>query len=93
MIMKNLLNAFVKFNSGLLKMPPYWQVWLMLLVTVNVVIPLFFLDRIEAWMVLAAFFANTLFMTTLTAYSGFTRLLGLGSDNSDSSQSARHDSD
>ena len=76
--LSNLKNAFITFNNGLFKMPLYWQVWLALLVMVNAIIPLFFLYRIEAWMVLAAFFANTLIMTTLTAFSGFTRLLGLG---------------
>ena len=61
-----------------MKLPVHWKLWMMLLVVVNVVIPLFFFDRIEARMVLGAILASVLLMTILTATSGFTRLLGLG---------------
>ncbi len=76
--MKNLLNAFLKFNRGMMKMPAHWKVWTMLLVAANMITPLFFLDRVEARMVLTAVMASMLLMTILTATSGFTRLLGLG---------------
>ena len=29
------MRAFIKFNRGLLKMPPHWQLWLTILVTAN----------------------------------------------------------
>ena len=61
-----------------MKMPLRWQPWLMLLVTVNFLIPIFFINRFEAQLVLVAFIAGTLLMTLLTSISGFTRLLGLG---------------
>ncbi len=39
------MRAFIKFNKGVMKMPLPWQLWLMLLVSVNLVIPFFYLDR------------------------------------------------
>jgi hypothetical protein len=59
-------------------MPFPWRLWLMLLVTVNLVVPLFFLDRREAQFVLGALLASMAPMTILTAKFGFTRILGLG---------------
>ncbi len=72
------MRAFIKFNKGVMKMPVQWQLWLLLLVCVNLIIPLFFIDRLEARLVVGAFLGSVLLMTILTAVSGFTRLLGLG---------------
>ncbi len=72
------MNAFVKFNKGIMKMPLRWQPWLMLLLTFNFLIPIFFINRLEARIVLVTFVAGTLLMTLLTSISGFSRLLGLG---------------
>ena len=72
------MNAFVKFNKGIMKMPLRWQPWLMLLVTVNFLTPLFFITHLEAQIVLLTFVAGTMLMTFITSISGFTRLLGLG---------------
>ncbi len=72
------MRAFLKFNKGVMKMPVQWQLWLLLLVCVNLIIPLFFIDRLEARLVVGAFLGSVLLMTILTAVSGFTRLLGLG---------------
>ena len=72
------MRAFIKFNKGMLKMPVHWQLWLFLLVTANLLIPLFFLARIEARIVVATFAASVTLMTALTGRYGFTRILGLG---------------
>ena len=72
------MRAFIKFNKGMMRMPIHWQLWIMLLVTFNLIIPLFFLDRLEAQVVIGAIVASMILMTVLTAISGFTRLLGLG---------------
>lgn len=72
------MSAFIKFNKGMMKMPIQWQLWLMLLVTVNLVIPLFFLERLEAQIAVGTLFISMMFMTGLTALTGFTRILGLG---------------
>ena len=72
------MNAFIKFNRGMLKMPLGWQLWLMLLVTANLAASLFFLHRLEAQVVLGTMLASMTLMTLLTARFGFTRILGLG---------------
>ena len=76
--MAGLIRAFIRFNKGILKMPLPWQLWLMLLVGVNLIVPLFFLDRLEAQLVVGAFLASMMLMTALTGLVGFTRLVGLG---------------
>ena len=72
------MRAFITFNKGMLKSPIQVRLWLMLLVVFNLVVPLFFLDRLEAQVVLAALLVSMLLMTVLTGLTGFTRLLGLG---------------
>ena len=72
------MRAFIKFNKGVMKMPLPWRLWLMLLVTANMVVPLFFIGRLEVQVVLGTFMASTILMTVLTGFSGFSRLLGLG---------------
>lgn len=72
------MHAFIKFNKGMMKMPIQWQAWLILLVTANLVMPLFYLNRFEAQVVLATIMASMILMIVLTALTGFTRLLGLG---------------
>ena len=74
----NAVAAFVKFNKGVMRMPVHWRLWQMLLVVVNLIVPIFFLDRLEAQMVLGALVVAAGLMTLLTALSDFTRLLGLG---------------
>ena len=41
------MRAFLKFNRGVLKMPLPWRLWLMLLVTANLVVPLLFIRQLE----------------------------------------------
>ena len=72
------MRAFVKFTKGMMKMPVHWRLWLMLLVAANLFVPLFFLDHLEARVVLSALGASLVLMTVLTGLGGFTRLLGLG---------------
>ena len=72
------MYAFVKLNKGMLKMPLLWQVWLAVLVATNLVVPMFFLQRLEARVVLGTILASLMLMTFLTGRFGFTRILGLG---------------
>lgn len=72
------MNAFMKFNRGMLKLPPHWRLWVLLLVSANVVAPLFFLHHPEAFVVLGAALLSMMLMTFLTARFGFTRIVGLG---------------
>ncbi len=72
------MYAFIKFNKGILKMPVHWQVWLAALVATNLVVPMFFPQRLEARVVLTTFLASLALMTFLTGRFGFTRIVGLG---------------
>ena len=72
------MNAFIKFNKGVLKLPLPWRIWMVLLVVANGVTPLFFLQRLEAQVVLVTILASMALMTFLTASFGFSRILGLG---------------
>ncbi len=72
------MNAFLRFNRGLLNMPVPWRLWLLLLVALNALAPMFFLPRVEAVATLGAMVLSMGLMTLLTHWSGFSRLLGLG---------------
>ena len=72
------MQAFLRFNKGILKLPVPVQLWSMLLLAANMVIPMFFLDRLEAQVVLGTMLVSATLMTLLTARYGFTRILGLG---------------
>ena len=70
--------AFMKFNRGMLKFPIHWQLFLVPMVAVNAVAPLFFLQHVEAKVVFGAFLVSFALMVYLTGQFGFTRILGLG---------------
>ena len=72
------MEAFIKFNKGALKSPAHVKIWMVALISVNLFVPLFYVKLLEAQVVLAAFFASFALMVALTAYSGFSRLVGLG---------------
>lgn len=72
------MNAFIRFNKGLLRSPWPVKIWLMALMAANMVAPLFFIGHIEAQLSLAAIMAGGIFMMLLTARFGFSRILGLG---------------
>ena len=72
------MHALLKFNKGILRLPVPWRLWMLLLVSVNIVLPLFFIGRLEAQLTLVGMAVSMLLMTGLTAASGFSRLVGLG---------------
>ena len=72
------MQAFIKFNRGILKLPVQWRLWMMLLVTANLIVPLFYLGSLEAQVVLSTMALSMGLFTILTARFGFTRILGLG---------------
>ena len=72
------MRAFIKFNKGLLNMSTPVRLWVLALITVNFLVPLFFLERLEAQVVLVTMFVSMVLMTGLTALRGFTRIIGAG---------------
>ena len=73
-----MLQAFITFHRGLYKLPYWTQLWLVLLVVVNAVLPYYFWPQPEAVTTLIIFLINFSLMIVITRYAGFTRLLGLG---------------
>jgi hypothetical protein len=72
------MNAFLRFNQGLLGMPVPWRLWLGLLIALNALAPMFFWPRIEAVATLVAMLSSMGLMILLTHWTGFSRLVGLG---------------
>ncbi len=72
------MNAFIKFNKGMLKMSTPVRLWLLVLITVNLIVPIFYLHRLEAQIVVGTMFISVILMTGLTAVAGFTRIVGAG---------------
>jgi hypothetical protein len=72
------MNPFIKFNRGILRLPNPVRLWLLLLMAVNLVVPVIYLQRSEAQVVLLTFIASFMLMILITGVNGFTRLLGLG---------------
>ena len=72
------MNAFITFNRGMLKLPIAVQLWVMAQLAVNAIIPLFYLDRLEAKVVFGTFVVSFLLMVLITGVTGFTRVLGAG---------------
>ena len=66
------------FFKAMLRMPKLWVAWVMLLLTVNMVVPIFFMETLEAQVVLATMIASAALMMYIFAQKGFVRLLGLG---------------
>jgi hypothetical protein len=59
------VNAFIKFNRGLLVMPLPWRLWLLLLLALNLAAPLVFIEQLEAQATLAALLVSMALMTGL----------------------------
>lgn len=64
--------------KSILKMPSPWLFWVMLLVAVNLVVPLFYIQTLEAQITIASIFAGAITQSYIHSKLGFVRLLGLG---------------
>jgi hypothetical protein len=72
------MKTMISFVKAMLRMPKPWVAWLALLMTANMVMPIFFIETLEAQVVLATMMASAALMMFLFAKKGFVRLLGLG---------------
>ncbi len=72
------MNAFIRFNRGILRLPIGVRLWMLLLVSANLILPVIYFQQSEARIVLLTFLASFLLMILITGTSGFTRLVGLG---------------
>lgn len=72
-----MIKAFKGFTKGILSLSLGWQLWVGLMVVLNMVAPLMFLSHIEAQVTLAAMMAGGMTGILLVKIQGFTKLLGL----------------
>ncbi len=72
------MKSMMKLMKTMMIMPIPWQVWLGILVIVNVIVPFFFIHRLEAQVVLATFIVGLVIMSVIFSVKGFVRLLGIG---------------
>jgi hypothetical protein len=75
---REFVKAFVRYHRGLGKMPISWKPWLITLLVANMIVPWFWMDRLEAQVVFGVALLNYFSFVILTGVSGFSRLLGLG---------------
>ena len=68
----------IGFMKTLLKMPTLWLFWIMLLIAVNLIVPLFYIQSPEAQLTIAAMVAGAITQSHIHAKLGFVRLLGIG---------------
>ncbi len=72
------MEAMWGFLRTMLTMRKHWVGWIMLLMMVNMVIPLFYLGTLEGKVDLGAFVIGALLQGRIFFLKGFVRLLGLG---------------
>lgn len=72
-----MFNVMKQFITKLFSLHPVWRVWLVVLMVVNLVFPLFYYDRIEAQVTIIVFMMAALTGMVLFRIQGFTRLMGL----------------
>jgi len=72
------MKTMIDFFKTMFLLPKPWVAWVGLLMLVNIVGPLFFLETIEAKIILAAIMAGAMIQTSIFGVKGFVRLLGIG---------------
>ena len=72
------LAAMTGFMGSIFKMPPGWRIWVGILLLANMIVPLFFLPRLEAVIVPVALMLGGMSQMAIFGRLGFVRLLGLG---------------
>jgi hypothetical protein len=63
--------------DAILAQPDHLRLWMGWLVFVNLVVPLIFLPRTEAWVTMIAFLINAALMAHLFELYGYSKILGL----------------
>jgi len=72
------MKSMMNFIKTMLIMPIQWQIWLGILVTANIVIPIFFIHTLEAQVVMATGIFGLGIMAVIFSMKGFVRLMGIG---------------
>ncbi len=72
------MNAVLGFVRTMLTLPKPWLGWVVLLMTANMVFPLFYLGTLEGKVVLGVFFFGAALQMAIFSARGFVRVLGIG---------------
>lgn len=72
------MQLVIKFMKSIFAMKFPWPIWVAMLMGLNMMGPLFFIDTPEAQAVLVSTMAGAMLMMFLFNRYGFVRLLGLG---------------
>ena len=72
------MKSMMNFMKTMMIMPIHWQAWLGVLVTVNIVVPIFFIYTLEAQVILATAIVGLVIMSVIFSMKGFVRLMGIG---------------
>ncbi len=72
------MKTMIDFFRTMLTLPKPWVGWVTLLMTVNMIVPLFFLGTPEGKVVLGAAAFGAVLQLAIFSAKGFVRLLGIG---------------
>jgi len=72
------MKSIINFMKTMLIMPIHWQAWLGILVTANIVVPMFYIHTLEAQVILATAIVGLMIMEFIFSMKGFVRLMGIG---------------
>jgi len=72
------MKSMLQFMKTMMIMPIPWQIWLGMLVAINMIVPFFFIHTVEAQVVLATAMVGMVIMSAIFGTKGFVRLLGIG---------------
>ena len=72
------MRSIINFMKTMLIMPIHWQAWLGILVTANIVVPMFYIHTLEAQVILATAIVGLMIMAFIFSMKGFVRLMGIG---------------
>ncbi len=72
------MKVMIDFFRTLLLLPKPWVAWVGLLMITNMVVPVFFIETLEAQVVLGAMIGGAAFQMAIFKTKGFVRLLGIG---------------
>ena len=72
-----MIEDMKQFNAGVRSLHPLWQLWVLGLLMVNGIMPMFFIGELAAVVTLAGMVSGGLLGLILVRLHGFTKLLGL----------------
>ncbi len=72
------MKVMMSFIKTMLIMPIQWQIWLGILVTANIIVPIYFIHTLEAQVVMVTAIVGLVIMAVIFSMKGFVRLMGIG---------------